>query len=74
MGWLATSTPVRAQQHYHVPAGHKEALGFIVAPQNTNHNTITEHTPNEEFQMAQIGLSEQAPYQGGIASKGSHKV
>jgi hypothetical protein len=36
-------------------AGHKEALGFIVALQNTNRNTITEQTPDEEFQMTQIG-------------------
>jgi hypothetical protein len=26
-----------------------------MAPQNTNHNTITEQTPDEEFQMTQIG-------------------
>jgi hypothetical protein len=52
----------------------QEALGFVVAPLVATHNTITEHTPDEEFQMAQIGLPEQAPYQGGIASKGSHKV
>jgi hypothetical protein len=38
-----------------MPAGHKEALGFVVAPQNTNRNTITEQTPDEEFQMTQIG-------------------
>jgi hypothetical protein len=55
-------------------AGHKEALGFIAAPQNANRNAITEHTPDEKFQVAQIGLSEQAPYKGGRASKGSHKV
>jgi hypothetical protein len=52
----------------------QEALGFVAAPLVATHNTITEHTPDEEFQMAQIGLSEQAPYQGGIASEGSHKV
>jgi hypothetical protein len=46
---------VRAQQHYHVPAGHKEALGFVAAPQNTNRNTITEQTPDEKFQLTQIG-------------------
>jgi hypothetical protein len=57
-----------------VPTGHKEALGFIAAPQNANCNAITKHTPDEKFEVAQIGLSEQAPYKGGIASKDSHKV
>jgi hypothetical protein len=57
-----------------VPTSHKEALGFVAAPENANHNTITKHTPNEKFQVAQFGLDEQALYMGGIASKGSHKV
>jgi hypothetical protein len=57
-----------------VPASHKEALGFIVAPQNANHNTITKHTSDEKIQVAQIGLFEQTPYKRGIASKCSYKV
>jgi hypothetical protein len=33
--------------------GHpQEALGFIAAPLVATHNTITEHTLDEEFQMA----------------------
>ena len=38
------------------------------------HNTITNHTPKVNFQVAQIGSYEQALCKGGIASKGSHKV
>jgi hypothetical protein len=57
-----------------VPAGHEEALGFITALKNANHNTITKQTPNEKFQVAQFGLDEQALYMGGIESKGSHKI
>jgi hypothetical protein len=48
-----------------VLTGHKEALGFIVAPQHANRNAITEHTPDEKVQVAQIGLAEQAPYKEG---------
>ena len=44
--------------------------GTIVA----THNTITDHTTKVKFQVAQIGLYEQALCKGEIASKGSHKV
>ena len=44
--------------------------GTIVA----THNTITDHTTKVKFQVAQIGLYEQALCKGGIASKGSDKV
>ena len=47
---------MRTQQHNHVPAGHKEALGSIVAPLVINQDTITEHTTIVNFQVAQIGL------------------
>jgi len=47
---------VRTQQHNHVPAGHKEALGSIVAPLVMNQDTITEHTTKVKFHVAQIGL------------------
>jgi hypothetical protein len=35
-----------------------------MAPQNANHNAITERTPNKKFQVAHIGLFEQAPNKG----------
>ena len=44
--------------------------GTIVA----THNTITDHTPKMKFQVAQIGLYEQALCKGGIANKGRQKV
>jgi hypothetical protein len=30
----------------------QEALGFVAAPLVATHNTITEHAPDEKFQMA----------------------
>ena len=57
-----------------MPAGHKEALGYVVALLVINQDTITEHTTKVKFQVAQIGLYEQAQCKGGIASKDSHRV
>ena len=50
--WLETSIPARTQQHNHVPAGHKMALGSIAAPLVNNQDTITEHTTKVNFQVA----------------------
>ena len=50
--------------------GSRFCRGTIVA----THNTITDHTPKMKFQVAQIGLYEQALCKEGIASKRSHKV
>ena len=52
----------------------QEALGFVAAPLVASHNTITDHTTKLKFQVAQMGLYEQALCKGGIASKGGHKV
>ena len=68
---LDTSAHLTAQPCAGRPqGGPRFRHGTIVA----THNTITYHTPKVNFQVAQIGLYEQALCKGGIASKGSDKV
>ena len=60
--WLETSIPARTQQHNHVSANHKEALGPIAAPLVINQDTITEHTTYKKSHMAEIGLHRSKHY------------
>ena len=53
---------MRTQQHNHVPASHKEALGFVVAPLVINQDTITEPTTYKKSHVAQIGLHRSKHY------------
>ena len=53
---------MRTQQHNHVLAGHKEALGSAAAPLVINQDTITEHTTYKKSHVAQIGLHRSKHY------------
>jgi len=48
--------PARTQQHTHVPAGCKKALGSVAAPLVINQDTITKHTTQKKYLMAKIEL------------------
>ena len=53
---------MRTQQHNHVLAGHKEALGSAAAPLVINQDTITEHTTYKKSHGAQIRLHRSKHY------------